>query len=292
MAGASCGVFPIAASGDFNEILMDSEKVGGRRKPMIQLDDFQAVLDRNELSDCRPSKGWFTWFKSRNPETMIAERLDRYMASTSWLVQYPSFRVYSEYTTYSDHCFLVMNTKHEAHEHWQGHGRECFRFETCWSHERTCIAQVEAAWKYTFGSTLGKLRTVSDAKHHWKNAKFSKTKKRIKKLKKVINEELSRSNQRMNFRRLVTVKQELHALLDTEERYWTQRSWVNWLIHGDRNIAFFHARSTQRQKKNRICELFGANENWTDTRDGISDVVVDYFMKLFATDNIAPSDSP
>ncbi|KAL4325747.1 hypothetical protein GQ457_11G028050 [Hibiscus cannabinus] len=55
---------PWLLGGDFNEILTLSEKQGGNRKPHHQLTDFRECLIRNNLTDCKPSQGWFTWLKS------------------------------------------------------------------------------------------------------------------------------------------------------------------------------------------------------------------------------------
>ncbi|KAL4367841.1 hypothetical protein GQ457_05G021960 [Hibiscus cannabinus] len=54
---------PWVLGGDFNEILSLSEKQGGLQKPHHQMTDFRECLLRNDLADCKPSRGWFTWMQ-------------------------------------------------------------------------------------------------------------------------------------------------------------------------------------------------------------------------------------
>ncbi|KAL4367155.1 hypothetical protein GQ457_05G022060 [Hibiscus cannabinus] len=71
---------PWLLGGDFNEILTLSEKQGGNRKPHHQLTDFCECLLRNNLADCKPSRGWFTWMKSGPRIAPTREWLDRFMS--------------------------------------------------------------------------------------------------------------------------------------------------------------------------------------------------------------------
>ncbi|KAK5784105.1 hypothetical protein PVK06_038623 [Gossypium arboreum] len=46
--------------GDFNAILNNSEKEGGRRKLKVLMDEFCDTLEELNLSDVKPYDGWFT----------------------------------------------------------------------------------------------------------------------------------------------------------------------------------------------------------------------------------------
>ncbi|XVF61055.1 hypothetical protein PTKIN_Ptkin08bG0098200 [Pterospermum kingtungense] len=76
-------------AGDFNGILRDEEKIGGRPRPMYLLNNFKAAV-----SDCNllelPIQGLlnFTWFW-RLETTWIMKRIDRGFATQSWLILVP-----------------------------------------------------------------------------------------------------------------------------------------------------------------------------------------------------------
>ena len=44
----------------------------------------------------------------------------------------------------------------------------------------------------------------------------------------------------------------MDELLQKQEIYWAQWSRINWLKYGDKNTKFFHAKATQRRRKNYI----------------------------------------
>ncbi|KAL4284730.1 hypothetical protein GQ457_16G018250 [Hibiscus cannabinus] len=101
---------PWLLGGDFNEILTLSEKQGGHRKPHHQLTYFPECLLRNNLANCKPSQGWFTWMKSGPRTAPTRERLDRFIADNDWFLNFPTFRAWSEYSPNFDHHFILLDT--------------------------------------------------------------------------------------------------------------------------------------------------------------------------------------
>lgn len=51
------------------------------------------------------------------------------------------------------------------------------------------------------------------------------------------------------------VKKELESVLHHEELLWRQKAMCDWLSFGYRNTKFFHKRTLQRRKHNRIVAL-------------------------------------
>lgn len=56
---------------------------------------------------------------------------------------------------------------------------------------------------------------------------------------------------------------------------------------GDQNTRFFHALTTQRQRKNRIEGLRDPNGVWREDQEGIEQVILDYFLEIFSTEQLS-----
>ncbi|KAL4318995.1 hypothetical protein GQ457_18G000180 [Hibiscus cannabinus] len=202
---------PWLLGGVFNEILTLSEKQGGSRKPHHQLTDFRECLIRNDLADCKPSRGWFTWMQSGPRIAPIWERLDRFVAGKNWL------------------------------------------------------------------------STVCDGLRHWQSSKRTADWGCIPKLRSEINCLSSRRLNPEDLEALLAAKGELRHLLNTQEVYWAQHSWVLWLSAGDRNTSFFHAKASTRRRKNAIMGLHDAHDHWQTSTDVVLHIASDYLVDLFST---------
>ena len=51
---------------------------------------------------------------------------------------------------------------------------------------------------------------------------------------------------------ILYLEKEIHGLLIKEEQLWEQWSKSHWISLGDKNIAFFHSRASQRFRRNNI----------------------------------------
>ena len=72
-------------------------------------------------------------------------------------------------------------------------------------------------------------------------------------------------------------------MLDSEEVLWHQRSKVHWYKEGDKNAKFFHARASDRRRKNIILGLWNENGRWCDDKESISATTVAYFQNIYTT---------
>ncbi|KAL4278261.1 hypothetical protein GQ457_03G017040 [Hibiscus cannabinus] len=245
---------PWLLGGDFNEILTFSEKQGGNRKPHHQLTDFRECLLRNDLADCKPSRGWFTWMKSGSRTMPIRERLDRFIADNAWFLTFPIFRAWSDYSPNSDHHFILLDTVALSHA-------------------------PEARGK----DSIFRLR-------HWQCIKRATEWERIPRLKSEINHLSSRHLSPQCLEVLLAAKGELSHLLKVQEDYWAQRSRVLWLSAGDQNTSFFHSKASARKKKNVIMGLYDCNGYWQTSTNEVLRVASDYFVSLFSAN--PPVDAP
>ncbi|XP_059077889.1 uncharacterized protein LOC131876488 [Cryptomeria japonica] len=75
----------VVFGGDFNAISFDDEKFGGIFPNKRILEDFSTFIQNNDLVDCKTLNGPFTWTNRRKYFSQIAERLDHFLVSASWI---------------------------------------------------------------------------------------------------------------------------------------------------------------------------------------------------------------
>ncbi|XP_075674939.1 uncharacterized protein LOC142644147 [Castanea sativa] len=79
----------------------------------------------------------------------------------------------------------------------------------------------------------------------------------------------------------LSLSKRMDELLQKQEIYWAQRSRINWMKHGDRNTKFFHAKASQRQRKNYINGIRNSQGIWVENLEEVVEVESDYFDNLF-----------
>ena len=118
--------------GDFNEVLLSSEKEGGQPKSQVCLDRFREALEECDLTDLGFSGDPFTWRNnSHTSENCIRERLDRAVANLEWRTRFPTARVVNGNHYHLDHRPVIVHLKEEVRCTYRGGGSP-FRFEAGW----------------------------------------------------------------------------------------------------------------------------------------------------------------
>jgi hypothetical protein len=119
---------PWLCMGDFNEILDNSEKVGGNPKPMKQMEGFREAIQTCNLGDLGFRGPKFTWSNKRGRGVFVKERLDRGLASPDWCALFPKAGIEVDVSTCSDHLPLWLRTDSCAPR-----PQKIFRFEASWN---------------------------------------------------------------------------------------------------------------------------------------------------------------
>ena len=88
--------------GDFNEILHLGEKVGGKLQLELQMNNFNATINRNKLRDLGYIGANYTWSRKLGERGWVREHLDRALVSSDWLTLFPKVRLY--------HVFVPQNS--------------------------------------------------------------------------------------------------------------------------------------------------------------------------------------
>lgn len=79
---------PWFLTGDFNEIIDNSEKTGGKDRPESSFSNFRSFLATNDLFDLRHQGISLSWRGTRHSHRVHC-RLDRAMANSSWSDLFP-----------------------------------------------------------------------------------------------------------------------------------------------------------------------------------------------------------
>ncbi|KAK8335228.1 hypothetical protein V6Z11_A09G040200 [Gossypium hirsutum] len=250
--------------GDFNAILDNSEKEGGRRKPQALMDEFCEVTDELSLATA-----------------MIKERLDRFLILASDVESFPFTETKVIRQSNSDHNAIVLDTKGRKLREEQRDSRLMFRYDICWAKELEAKNIIKNAWKMDTEDIMDKLEKVGHDLGAWQFKRYKRMRRQIDALKSNINRLIDKPVEVYDGNKLKAMRIKLRKLLDREEQYWAQRSRVTWPKEWDRNTRFFHVRATSRKKKNRIEKLKDMHGNWRENTKDICEAAREYFQNLF-----------
>jgi hypothetical protein len=158
--------------GDFNHILDQSEKLGGRTFASTSSCPFKSFIDRFGLIDLGFSGNPFTWSNNRRDTDLIKERLDRGLASSRWVHIFPSFSVLHFPAFSSDHNPILLNTSLCSPS-----THRPFKFEEFWIKDPTCAQVIAAAWSVVISGSpayclVQKLKITKAALKRWNSLHF------------------------------------------------------------------------------------------------------------------------
>ncbi|KAK3230421.1 hypothetical protein Dsin_002302 [Dipteronia sinensis] len=275
--------------GDFNEILNDSEKVGGQSRSSTLMDNFRSALDDCGLEDLGFLGPPFTWCNKRDTDQLVQERLDRGVCNFQWRQLFHGSCIHHLEYWRSDHRPLLIEVMCRPGSILSRDSRQRrrFHFEACWADNKECHLLVEKCWCNFSGccdmnDIVSKIRRCSDKLAGWNSNNRTGLRKDIKaKQHELCN---ATSNiQQGSWRVIRTIERQLDELLEEEEAYRKQRSRVEWLREGDRNTRFFHWKASARKGRNKINGLRDNNGMWQTDFQNMVNVITDYFGKMFSS---------
>ncbi|KAG8479043.1 hypothetical protein CXB51_029683 [Gossypium anomalum] len=77
------------------------------------------------------------------------------------------------------------------------------------------------------------------------------------------------------------IRDNLESVLHHEELLWKQKARCDWLAFGDRNTRFFHRRTLQRRKFNRIIALRNQAGEWIMDEEDLKQEAVNFYKNLY-----------
>lgn len=176
---------PWLVAGDFNEILYNHEKEGGRPRGQRQMQDFHEALSNCHLSDMGYEGDIFTWQRGR-----IRERLDRGVSNADWNILFPDATLKNGEMMKSDHRPVIVETRPgDIGRVHRSAGPK--HFEARWLKEETMEEIIKTAWERAGARGEGptfmqKTRFVHEELHTWDRKVLKGPVKQMKKLKREL----------------------------------------------------------------------------------------------------------
>lgn len=270
-------------AGDFNEIANVSEKKGGAQASQRKCDAFMRRINDCRLMDLGAVGSRFTWKGPLfNGWSRIYERLDRAMCNSDWRLRFDeAFVKVLPRVDFSDHHPLAIFPYGQ-----QVHGSTPpFRFVSAWMTHPSFKEVVEQHW-------LNDRECLQNVKHmeaifnDWKNNVFGNVRARKKSLLARIGGIQKRVQEGCTNRFLQRLEKELQKELDQvlyqEELIWFQKSRAKWLTEGDRNTKYYHLKTINRRRRNRILMLRNGDGQWIDDVDALKGMVNNFYKDLFS----------
>lgn len=117
----------------------------------------------------------------------------------------------------------------------------------------------------------------------WSRVAYPNSRKRIDALMKEVEGIKSGILNSEKVIEIERITKEVEKLWEIEEKYWGQRSRLNWLKFGDQNSRFFHAVTAQRRQRNKVTRIRNGNGEWLEKVEEVGDCFKSFFAELFAT---------
>lgn len=158
---------PWLVLGDFNEMINQGEKLGGRPIKKNRAHLYAATMNACNLLDLGFHGQKYTWsnMRRRNP---FFERIDRGWVNPEWMASYPKSTLWNLYRVTSNHYPLLVRLDSPIPRL----GDKPFRFEPMWLLDNTFRENVEQAWHTVDGDIRVRIKNMQCALTIWNSTIF------------------------------------------------------------------------------------------------------------------------
>lgn len=241
-------------------MLQPDEHEGAANRSNAQIKGFRDTVDVCMLMDLGYQGRFWTFEKRIAGGSYARVRLDRALATASWVTRFPDASVTHLTSSTSDHGTILVQL-----DGVQSHAlpEKTFRYEVMWESHETWKDTITNSWNaasagYGVGDFCDKLLTITSQLSSWRRDTFGSVRKEIKHIKAQLETMHNDPARLRPSHPELKLNERLVELYHREELMWRQRSWLEWLSAGDRNTKFFHMRASMRRKKNMIRALTNA----------------------------------
>lgn len=231
------------------------------------------------------------WSNKRVGKDHIRERLDRAIASTDWVAQFPVSNLRSFHSTASDHRALVLHLFTIPNS-----GFKPFQFFQMWTFDPTLPQVVRDAWskpitfetQAQYPKTLRKFSTLRNDLRKWNQLHFGNVIHTSKKLLEELDHLSNLPITDENTLKLREILKSLEELRVKEESYWKHKSRCDKIKLGDHNQKYFHASTMVRRKNHFLARKKDSNDSFFTDSHEVGNSFTEYFEELFSSTNPSP----
>lgn len=269
---------PWFLTGDFNDLLSNSEKEGEPPRAEGSFIDTRSFYSEGDLYVLRHSGDCLSWrgVRGADEETYVVRcRLDRATANSYWAELFPNAR--SQYLTYegSDHKPILSYFEPDKRKR-----RGLFRYDRRLKNNPAVKELVKQIWDSDPTAPVNdRIKLVRSALIQWSKQQYQNSRELIEHKRAELEEALI--DPAKNTELITKVSNELNDAYLSEEEYWRQKSMLLWLSLGDKNTGFFHATAKNWKQANGFTVIEDVEGNMVFQEDQIGKVIVSYFHDLF-----------
>lgn len=271
--------------GDFNEILSNKEKIGGRLRSQASFQNFRDLVRNNDLVDLKSIGNRFSWVGQRGSHHVKC-CLDRTMANSNWFSEFPSSETEYLDIRESNNRPMVTYIAYEREE-----PRRIFRYDSRMKEKDGFSSSVARGWR---GSGQTQLMDVSlhqrlircrNQISQWKRTNRTHAGERINLIRKRLDSAICSSS--TSIQEKTKLKEDLNTSYIEEELFWKQKSSIQWLRSGDRSTKYFHGITKAKRNRNVINSIKDKDGMVQRGIQNIAKVAKEYFQNIFSSDNNA-----
>ena len=276
---------PWMVIGDFNEILMANEKMGGVAVDNQRCYRFARWVQECKLIDLGSKGPKFTWRGGcRNGYGRVYERLDRCFGNDQWRILFNNANVLVLPRVKSDHHPILVELK-EVRTRFSSSGRP-FRFEAAWIHHNEFAGFLKDNWE-TATQLPSTLTTLTEQLRVWNKLVFGnifQRKRRVLARLGGVQKAIANRGNQFLYQLEDELATEYGRIIQQEELHWYQKSRCQWINHGDRNTSYFHTKTIIRRQRNKIKALKNEQHVWVWEENNLKEMARDFFQRLFMND--------
>ncbi|GKV22646.1 hypothetical protein SLEP1_g32498 [Rubroshorea leprosula] len=267
-------------AGDFNAVQSRKEKIGSSVNAR-EMRDFKKFISDSGLVDLPLNGRKYTWYHASGGSM---SRLDRFLVSEEWLLNWEDAKQWGLKRTISDHCPVILKNQKID---W---GPKPFRFFDVWMERPGFKELVEETWKSAEvqgwkGFCLKeKLKKLKGALRNWSKGYEHEVDKNIVNAEdQIARLDLKGEGQQLTEEEIARRREtfvDLWRNMRIKNRMCHQKARRSWLREGDANTAYYHKCIKSRWRRNEICSILAKGQQCTEV-DEIKREIATHFEQAF-----------